>query len=88
MPALTSPALPATINESRDIASWLCQQQPELIPEEHKDAIDKRMTKLFFYHAKALTIPADGIPNKAAAMLENPNITEGHRRALEIKSIL
>lgn len=30
----------------------------------------------------------DGIPNKAAALLENPELSKGHRRALEIKSVL
>lgn len=88
VPALTSTSMPLAINESRDIANWLCEKQPELLPADHKDSIGKFMEKLFLYHAKALNIPANGITNQAAAMLENPNITAGHRRALEIKSIL
>lgn len=88
VPALTSTSMPLAINESRDIANWLCEKQPDLLPTDYKDAIGRFMEKLFLYHAKALNIPANGITNQAAAMLENPNITTAHRRALEIKSIL
>lgn len=92
VPSLTSPELAAPISDSRGIATWLCAKQPELLPEEHKEAIARLMEKLYHFHLKALNIPADaantGIPNKAAAMLENPGLSEQHRRALEIKSVL
>lgn len=81
-----------TLCDSQQIAKWLCDQQPELVPAAHKEAIDSFMEKLYSFHFKALNIPpeaaANGIPNHAAAMLEDGSISEKHRRALEIKSIL
>lgn len=91
VPALTSPLLDSTLDESRDIADWLCQKQPELLPEEHRETIDRLMNKIYAYHAKALLVAPDdrkdGIQNQAAAMLENPELSETYRRALEIKSV-
>lgn len=50
------------------------------------------MGKLYSFHAMALTASREvrkhGIPNQAAALLEKKDLTEGHRRALEIKSVL
>lgn len=92
MPSLTSPLLPAALGDSQKIAEWLCEKQPELVPAAHKIVIERLMEKLYSFHFKALNIPpeaaANGIPNVAAAMLERGNITEKHRRALEIKSVL
>ncbi|KAJ6444119.1 thioredoxin-like protein [Purpureocillium lavendulum] len=66
--------------------------QPELLPEEHRETIDRLMNKIYAYHAKALLVAPDdrkdGIQNQAAAMLENPELSETYRRALEIKSVL
>lgn len=84
--------LPSTVDDSYVIAKWLCQQQPELVPEEHRETIDRLMDKIYSFHAMALVVPPEerkeGIPNQAAARLEDSSITEPHRRALEIKSIL
>ncbi|GJN81228.1 hypothetical protein PLIIFM63780_004760 [Purpureocillium lilacinum] len=92
VPALTSPLLDSNLVESRDIAEWLCQKQPELLPEEHRETIERVMDKIYAYHAKALLVAPDdrkdGLQNQAAAMLEDPELTEAHRRALEIKSVL
>ncbi|KAL3955092.1 hypothetical protein ACCO45_010655 [Purpureocillium lilacinum] len=89
VPALTSPLLDSNLVESRDIAEWLCQKQPELLPEEHRETIERVMDKIYAYHAKALLVAPDdrkdGLQNQAAAMLEDPELTEAHRRALEIK---
>ncbi|KAJ3473981.1 hypothetical protein NLG97_g10047 [Lecanicillium saksenae] len=91
VPSLTSRLLPSALSDSQQIAKWLCDKQPELIPADHKETIERLMDKLYSFHFKALNIPpeaaANGIPNVAAAMLENVNISEKHRRALEIKSI-
>ncbi|KAI9904054.1 hypothetical protein N3K66_000583 [Trichothecium roseum] len=91
VPSLTSPSLPSALTDSRDISTWLCDKQPELLPEEHKENIVRLVDMLYDFHAMALMISPDdrkdGIPNQAAALLENPDLTEPHRRALEIKSI-
>ncbi|UNI24373.1 hypothetical protein JDV02_010124 [Purpureocillium takamizusanense] len=91
VPALTSPLLDFNIVESRDIAEWLCQKQPELLPEEHRETIERLMGDMYSFHAKALLVAPDdrkdGIQNQAAAMLESPELTGAHRRALEIKSV-
>ncbi len=92
VPSLTSPLLAAGLSDSQQIAKWLCDKQPELVPAAHKEVIENLMEKLYRFHFKALNIPpeaaANGLPNVAAAMLENASISEKHRRALEIKSIL
>lgn len=92
VPVLTSPTLSSPLHESYDISKWLCERQPELIPAEHREVILQLMDKLYKFHAMALTVALedrkDGIPNQAAAFLENQNLSETHRRALEIKSIL
>lgn len=92
VPALTSPALESTLDDSRDIAKWLCERQPELLPEEHRETIEHLMDKLYSFHGKALLVPPEdrkhGVPNQAAAMLESTDLSEYHRRALEMKSIL
>ncbi|GFP53192.1 hypothetical protein TASIC1_0002037600 [Trichoderma asperellum] len=91
VPALTSAAFSSPLAESYDISKWLCEQQPELIPEEHREAIESLRDKLYSFHAKTLTIGSDqkkhGIPNRAAELLERKDLTESHRRALEIKSV-
>ncbi|KAK2608696.1 hypothetical protein QQS21_002807 [Conoideocrella luteorostrata] len=91
VPVLTSPALTVPIDESHDISKWLCHQQPELLPEQHRERIDHLLGKLYDFQATALSITPDersnGIPNQAAALLENPALSTGHRRALEIKSV-
>jgi glutathione S-transferase len=80
------------LTDSRDIARWLCEQQPQLLPDEHRDTIERLMDKLYAFHAKALFVTAEerkhGIANQASAKLELGDITDKHRRALEIKSIL
>ncbi|KAK5998772.1 hypothetical protein PT974_01154 [Cladobotryum mycophilum] len=92
VPSLTSASSPS-LDDSHDIARWLCQRQPELLPEEYKDIILRLMEKLYSFHAMALSIGPEtrkhgiGIPNQAAALLENPDLSENHRRALEIKSV-
>lgn len=89
---LTSAALPSSIDDSYAISKWLCEKQPELLPEQHRDDIDRLLGKLYDIHAMALSIAPyernDGIPNQAAALLENAELSLGHRRALEIKSVL
>ncbi|KAM4064877.1 Thioredoxin-like protein [Hirsutella rhossiliensis] len=91
VPALTSAALDSMLDDSRDIAKWLCERQPELLPEEHRETIERLMDKLYAFHCKALLVaPEDrnhGFPNQAAAMLESTDLSEKHRRALEMKSI-
>lgn len=91
VPTLTSALLPSGLSDSHQIAKWLCDKQPELVPAAHKETIDGLMEKLYKFHLKALSIQpeaaANGLPNVAAAMLENASISETHRRALEIKSI-
>lgn len=88
MPALTSADLASPLAESQDIAIWLCEQQPALVPDSHHDTIKDFLGKFYSYHCKALSIPPNGIPDKAAAMLESPKLTPSHRQALEIKSKL
>jgi hypothetical protein len=92
VPALTSPALPSPITDSYGISKWLCEKQPELVPEEHRETIQSIMDTLYSFHAKTLTIGPDerkhGIPNRAAELLEKKDLTESHRRALELKSVL
>ncbi|PTB45317.1 hypothetical protein M441DRAFT_64980 [Trichoderma asperellum CBS 433.97] len=91
VPALTSAAFSSPLAESYDISKWLCEKQPDLIPEEHREAIESLMDKLYSFHAKTLTIGSDqkkhGIPNRAAELLEQKDLSESHRRALEIKSV-
>lgn len=91
VPALTSPSLPAPITDSRDISKWLCDQQPLLVPAEHRETIDRLIEALYAFHAMAVSIPEKdrihGVPNVAAAMLERSDISEKHRRALEMKSV-
>lgn len=92
VPALTSDAFTSPLAESYDISKWLCKKQPDLIPEQHRETIQSLMDKLYSFHAKTLTIGSDekkhGIPNRAAELLEQKDLTEPHRRALEIKSVL
>lgn len=92
VPALTSASLASPLVESYDISKWLCEKQPELIPSEHRETIQSLMDKLYDFHAKTLTIGSDekkhGIPNRAAELLEQKDLTEPHRRALEMKSVL
>lgn len=92
VPALTSPALPSPLTDSYDISKWLCEKQPELVPEKHRETIWGIMDKLYSFHAVTLTIGPDekkhGISNQAAELLEKKNLTERHRRALELKSVL
>jgi glutathione S-transferase len=92
VPALTSASFASPLAESYDISKWLCEKQPELIPEEHRERIQSLLEKLYSFHAKTLTIGPNekkhGIPNKAAELLEQKDLTEAHRRALEIKSVL
>ena len=92
VPALTSRALASPLTDSHDISKWLCEKQPELVPEYHRITIQKIMDKLYSFHAMALTIGREqkkhGIPNRAAELLEKKDLTEHHRRALEMKSVL
>lgn len=88
VPSLTSTELLAPLAESVDISTWLCERQPELLPDEHGGVIKELLNKFYSYHCKALSIPKNGIPNQAAALLEKANLTQAHRRALEIKSSL
>ena len=50
------------------------------------------MDRVYAFHAKALMVPAEerafGVPNEAAERLERSDISDGYRRALEIKSLL
>ncbi|EHK22447.1 uncharacterized protein TRIVIDRAFT_17565 [Trichoderma virens Gv29-8] len=91
VPALTSPALSSPLTDSYDISKWLCEKQPELIPKEHQEMIQNMMEKLYSFHAMTLTIGPDerkhGILNRAAELLEKKDLTERHRRALELKSV-
>lgn len=94
MPALTdsSTTLSAPLTDSHDICRWLCEQQPELIPSQHRETIERLMGEFYSFHAQALTVlpedSKDGIPNQAAAKLERQDIVESYRRQLEIKSVL
>ncbi|PHH76894.1 hypothetical protein CDD82_3764 [Ophiocordyceps australis] len=96
VPVLTSTALEAPLDDSRDIAKWLCAKQPRLLPQEHREVIESLMDKIYAFHATALLVASEdrkddfkeSLPNKAAAMLERSDLSEGHRRALEIKSVL
>lgn len=92
MPALTSQALASPLTDSRDISNWLCEMQPELVPDSNRTMIQSIMDKLYSFHAMALTVGREekkhGIPNRAAELLENKDLTEHHRRALEMKSVL
>lgn len=89
---MTSPALESALDDSRDIAKWLCERQPELLPREHRETIERLMDKLYAFHGKALLVAPEnrshGYPNTAAAMLESTDLSEEYRRALEMKSIL
>ncbi|VUC33192.1 unnamed protein product [Clonostachys rosea] len=91
VPVLASPALSQPLTDSYEIAKWLSLQQVDLIPEEHNVIITKIMDGLHGIHAEALALSPDickdGIPNQAAAMLENSQLAASHRRRLEIKSI-
>ncbi|KAL7818758.1 hypothetical protein V8C44DRAFT_318992 [Trichoderma aethiopicum] len=91
VPALTSQALASPLTDSRDISEWLCEMQPELVPDSHQTTIQSIMDKLYSFHAMALTVGREekkhGIPNRAAELLENKDLTEHHRRALEMKSV-
>lgn len=89
---LKSPSSPSPIADSRDISRWLCEQQPQLVPSEHRDTIERLMDLVYGFHAQALCIPESrrthGVKNLAAAQLERSDISERYRRALEIKSVL
>jgi glutathione S-transferase len=91
VPALTSPSLDEPITESRDISNWLCKQQPELVPDEHRETIERLMDQLYSFHAMSLSVPPDdhrhGVSNQAAAMLERADLSDSYRRRLEIKSL-
>lgn len=91
VPALTSRALATPLTDSRDISEWLCEQQPELVPDHYRATIQSIMDKLYSFHAMALTIGREekkhGIPNRAAELLEQKDLTEHHRRALELRSV-
>ncbi|KAK7408865.1 hypothetical protein QQX98_008988 [Neonectria punicea] len=91
VPVLTSPALPASLDDSRAIAQWLCKRQPELMPEEHEEVILSLMEKIYSVQALPLVISAEdrqyGLPNQAAALLEKNGLSPKYRRALEISSI-
>lgn len=91
VPALTSPSLPANITDSRDISNWLREQQPLLVPTEHRETIDRLIESLYSFHAMAVSIPEKdrihGVPNVAAAKLERSDISDKYRRALEMKSV-
>jgi hypothetical protein len=91
VPALTSPLLSAPLTDSRDISKWLCEQQPRLVPAEHRETIDRLMDGLYAFHALSLSTPEreriHGVPNVAAAMLERSDISDTWRRALELKSV-
>ncbi|KAL7938037.1 hypothetical protein V8C35DRAFT_290677 [Trichoderma chlorosporum] len=91
VPALTSPALASPLIDSYDISKWLCEKQPELVPEEHREVIQNMMGILYSFHAVTLIVgPHErkhGIPNQAAELLEKKDLTERHRRALEMKSV-
>lgn len=91
VPALTSPQMPSALDDSHDIIDWLCERQPELIPEEHRETIERLVQKMYAFHALPFAIkPEDrkyGIPNQAAEKLEHTDISEEHRRALEIRSL-
>lgn len=93
VPALTdsSTTLSAPLTDSRDICQWLCAEQPELLPPQHRETIERLMSEFYSFHAQALTVlpedSKDGIPNQAAAKLEKQDISESHRRQLEIKSV-
>ncbi|QPG94593.1 hypothetical protein C2857_006487 [Epichloe festucae Fl1] len=91
VPVLTSPTLVAPIDDSHKISRWVCRQQPRLVPGKHRQAIGELLDELYEIHAIAFSTTRDvmrnGIPNQAAALLENPSLSEGHRRALEIKTM-
>lgn len=61
------------------------------MPDEHRQEIQTLLNSFYSFHAKPLTIRPeernDGITNKAAAMLERTDISESHRRSLEVKSV-
>ncbi|KAF7548073.1 hypothetical protein G7Z17_g7281 [Cylindrodendrum hubeiense] len=91
VPVLTSPALQASLEDSQSISLWLCRKQPELIPEEHEEAISCLMDKICSFQVEPLVVPAEnrqyGLPNEAAALLEKNGLSPKYRRALEINSI-
>lgn len=91
VPALTGSALRSPIADSHEIANWQCEKQPQLLPEDQRVVIHRIMDEIHGFHAMALAVAADarkhGLPNQAAAILENPTISDSHRRALEIKSL-
>ncbi|KAF4124599.1 hypothetical protein GMORB2_5265 [Geosmithia morbida] len=77
--------------DSSEILAWLCRLQPELIPKDHQEDIQSLLSSFYAFHAKPLTVKPEernnGITNKAAAMLERTDISESHRRRLEVKSV-
>ncbi|KAH7019970.1 hypothetical protein EDB80DRAFT_212466 [Ilyonectria destructans] len=91
VPVLTSPHLPASLDDGRSVALWLCKEQPELVPEEHEEAISSLMDKIYSLQAISLALSAEnqqyGFPNEAAALLEKNDLSPKYRRALEINSI-
>lgn len=92
VPVLTSPALPASLNDSRSISSWLCKMQPELIPEEYEEDVARLMGDICSLQVIPLVSTAEdrqwGVPNGAAALLEKSGLSAKYRRALEINSVL
>ncbi|CAM1502021.1 Fc.00g040050.m01.CDS01 [Cosmosporella sp. VM-42] len=92
VPALTCFEFPSTLDDSCDIATWLCEKQPELLPKEYQEIISGLVDRIYSFHITPLVVnPTSktyGIPNRAAARLESNDISEQHRRALEIKSVL
>ncbi|POR38766.1 Thioredoxin-like protein [Tolypocladium paradoxum] len=56
VPALTSPALESALDDNHDISKWLCARQPELVPDEHREGIERLMDKIYAYYAKALLV--------------------------------
>ncbi|KAH6888096.1 hypothetical protein B0T10DRAFT_67844 [Thelonectria olida] len=91
VPVLTSPALPASLDDSQNISAWLCEMQPELIPREHEEDITRLMEKICSLQAIPLVLTAEdrqwGVPNEAAALLERNGLSPKYRRALEINSV-
>ncbi|KAL6410364.1 Thioredoxin-like protein [Ilyonectria robusta] len=92
VPVLTSPHLPASLDDGQSVALWLCKEQPELVPEEHEEVISYLMDKIYSLQAISLVLSEEnqqyGFPNEAAALLEKNGLSPKYRRALEINSIL
>ncbi|KAJ9150706.1 hypothetical protein NKR23_g3388 [Pleurostoma richardsiae] len=93
VPAMTSPALPATITDSLDISYYLAKKHfPGMLPDANRGEIEALLAKLHAIQGMSLSVakvpegceiefPSPGLN----ALLSRDDISESYRKALEFK---